>query len=160
MKIDLLKYRGLGCEYIIYDPNKINVEINEELIKKINYVNGNTNIDGILYGPITRNGKLECTLYNIYGNEIKLNMNAIRIFAEYLKDLGYVEEDDIKLSYCNQEILIQALKDYIECYKVHIIHNNLNRYGAMQMNQCEEINMDSIYIVGNVKQIGSIILYI
>ena len=52
MQIVLEKYHGLGNDYLVFDPNKNELELNEANVKMICNRNVGLGSDGILEGPL------------------------------------------------------------------------------------------------------------
>lgn len=52
MDITLERYHGLGNDYLVYDPNKNELELNEENVKMLCNRNMGLGADGILEGPL------------------------------------------------------------------------------------------------------------
>lgn len=52
MNVILEKYHGLGNDYLVFDPNKNELCLNEENIKLICHRNFGVGADGILLGPV------------------------------------------------------------------------------------------------------------
>jgi len=92
---DYYKYHGLGNDYTVIDPNKIGFDFNpnSKNIKLICHRNLGLGSDGILFGPINKNGKITFKIFNPDGSEAEKSGNGIRIFALYLIDAGYVTEN-------------------------------------------------------------------
>ncbi|WP_271712369.1 hypothetical protein [Anaeromicropila herbilytica] len=157
--IELVKYRGFGSEYIIYDPNKYQLELTPERIKKISYINCGGYVDGIIYGPIITENKMEFIIFNIDGTKAKLNANAARIFIKYLLDTGYEVEEEITLLCLNREIDIVKLEDYMDGLKLSIRRTKVSRSEVMSMDNSQDSIPDTIYMAGPVKQVGSIYYY-
>ena len=97
--VDFYKYHGLGNDYIVIDPNKLNfnLTLNEENIKLICHRNLGIGSDGILFGPIIKDGKLSFQIFNPDGSEAEKSGNGIRIFALYAYDMGYIKETKFDL---------------------------------------------------------------
>ncbi len=91
MNITLEKYHGLGNDYLIFDPNKNELELTEESVRLICNRNFGVGSDGLLVGPILGQDKLELKILNPDGSEAELSGNGVRIFGKYLKDAGYVQ---------------------------------------------------------------------
>ena len=53
-EIILRKYHGVGNDYLIFDPKKNDVVLNERLIRQLCRRNIGVGADGILYGPVGR----------------------------------------------------------------------------------------------------------
>ncbi|MGN0313046.1 MAG: diaminopimelate epimerase [Lachnospiraceae bacterium] len=89
------KYHGLGNDYLVIDPNKNDVDLQESHIRKLCKRNFGIGADGILYGPIEKDGKIHVRCYNPDASEATNTGTGIRIFAKYLKDEGYAKEDKV-----------------------------------------------------------------
>lgn len=105
------KYNGLGNDYLVYDCIKNKDELSENEIIKICNRNFGVGSDGILVGPYIDDGKYSVKIFNPDGSEAEKSGNGVRIFAKYLKDVGYVKEDnfilktlggDVKVNYLNK----------------------------------------------------------
>ncbi|WP_236869883.1 diaminopimelate epimerase [Candidatus Bandiella numerosa] len=96
---DFYKYHGLGNDYIVIDPNKLNfnLKLNEENIRLICHRNYGIGSDGILFGPIIKNGKISFQIFNPDGSEAEKSGNGIRIFALYIHDQEYIKENKFEL---------------------------------------------------------------
>ena len=97
---DFYKYHGLGNDYIVIDPNKLNfnLKLNEENIRLICHRNYGIGSDVILFGPIIKNGKISFQIFNPDGSEAEKSGNGIRIFALYVHDQEYIKENQFELS--------------------------------------------------------------
>lgn len=84
MKPDYHKYHGLGNDYIVIDPNNSNFKPLPENIKLICHRNYGIGSDGILYGPIRKNGQIELKIFNPDGSEAEKSGNGLRIFSRYI----------------------------------------------------------------------------
>ena len=91
-EIILRKYHGVGNDYLIFDPKKNDVVLNERLIRQLCRRNIGVGADGILYGPVMEEKKIKVRIFNPDGSEAERSGNGIRIFSKYLKDAGYVKE--------------------------------------------------------------------
>ena len=58
-EIILRKYHGVGNDYLIFDPKKNDVVLNERLIKQLCRRNIGVGADGILYGPLIEDKKIK-----------------------------------------------------------------------------------------------------
>ncbi|MDR1103298.1 MAG: diaminopimelate epimerase [Tannerella sp.] len=109
MKISVEKYHGLGNDYLVYDPQKNSMELNEERVKRICDRNFGCGSDGILFGPLMEGGKIRVKIYNPDGSEAEKSGNGVRIFAKYLKDCGYVKEEAFTLSTLGGDVHVRYL---------------------------------------------------
>lgn len=97
MEIILEKYQGCGNDYFILDPNKENLKLTEEMIKKICNRSFGFGSDGILYGPEFKDGRPLVRILNPDGSEAEKSGNGVRIFAKYLKDAGYIQKKQVSI---------------------------------------------------------------
>jgi diaminopimelate epimerase len=70
---------------------------NEENIRLICHRNYGIGSDGILFGPIIKNGKISFQIFNPDGSEAEKSGNGIRIFALYVHDQEYIKENQFEL---------------------------------------------------------------
>lgn len=92
--MDFYRYHGLGNDYLVVDPNKTMVLINQESVRTICKPHFGEGADGILYGPLfTKNGDIQLRIFNPDGSEAEKSGNGTRIFARYLVDEGYRNSD-------------------------------------------------------------------
>ena len=111
MQILLEKYHGLGNDYLVFDPNKNELELNEANVKMICNRNVGLGSDGILEGPLLGE-RLAVKIWNPDGSVAEKSGNGVRIFAKYLKDAGYVQKKNyelmtdggiVEITYLNEE---------------------------------------------------------
>lgn len=98
MNLRFEKYNGLGNDYLVYDCNKNSKKLNTDAIKLICNRNFGLGSDGILIGPIIKNNKISVKIVNPDGSIAEKSGNGVRIFAKYLKDAGYVKENEFNLN--------------------------------------------------------------
>ena len=96
MKVVLERYHGLGNDYLVFDPNKNELELNEANVKMICNRNVGLGSDGILEGPLLGE-HLAVKIWNPDGSVAEKSGNGVRIFAKYLKDAGYVQKKNYEL---------------------------------------------------------------
>ncbi len=111
MNITLEKYHGLGNDYLIFDPNKNELELTTENIQLICNRNFGVGSDGLLVGPILGNDKLEVKIYNPDGSEAEISGNGVRIFGKYLKDAGYVQKNRFTINTLSGQQTLQYLNE-------------------------------------------------
>jgi diaminopimelate epimerase len=111
MNITLEKYHGLGNDYLIFDPNKNELELTEESVRLICNRNFGVGSDGLLVGPILGQDKLELKILNPDGSEAELSGNGVRIFGKYLKDAGYVQKSRFIVNTLSGQQTIQYLNE-------------------------------------------------
>ena len=117
-EIILRKYHGVGNDYLIFDPKKNDVVLNERLIRQLCRRNIGVGADGILYGPVMEDKKIKVRIFNPDGSEAEKSGNGIRIFSRYLKDAGYVKERLYYLTTKAGETLVTYLDDAGSCMRV------------------------------------------
>lgn len=111
MKIILEKYHGLGNDYLVFDPNKNDVCLNEKSVRLICDRNFGVGSDGLLVGPVLGKDRLEVRILNPDGSEAELSGNGVRIFGKYLKDAGYVQKNKFTINTLSGEQVIQYLNE-------------------------------------------------
>ena len=111
MNITLEKYHGLGNDYLIFDPNKNDLELTTENIRLICNRNFGVGSDGLLVGPILGNDKLEVKILNPDGSEAEISGNGVRIFGKYLKDAGYVQKNRFTINTLSGQQTLQYLNE-------------------------------------------------
>ena len=97
MKITVERYHGLGNDYLVYDPNKNEMELNERNVKALCNRNMGLGADGILEGPILNDKHMGVKIWNPDGSTAEKSGNGVRIFAKYLKDADYVQKKNYLL---------------------------------------------------------------
>jgi diaminopimelate epimerase len=97
MKLTLERYHGLGNDYVVFDPNKNELELNSKSVKMICDRNEGLGADGVLEGPIIEGEGMHVKIWNPDGSQSATSGNGVRIFAKYLRDAGYVQKKHFKL---------------------------------------------------------------
>jgi diaminopimelate epimerase len=111
MNLTFEKYSALGNDYIVFDPQKQNFNFREKQIELICNRNLGIGSDGILYGPIYKDGKISVRIFNTDGSEAEKSGNGIRIFSKYLKDFGYIKENKFILNTLGGDVEVEYLND-------------------------------------------------
>jgi len=110
MGVSLVKYHALGNDYLILDPNKYPMELNENSIKLICDRHFGIGSDGLLIGPIFEHHKLKVRIFNPDGGEAEKSGSGVRIISRYLKNFGYVTSQSFVLSTLGGDVEV----DYLE----------------------------------------------
>lgn len=109
--ITVEKYHGLGNDYLIYDPQKNPLPLNEERVRLICNRNFGVGADGILEGPLFEDGGTDVKIWNPDGSLAEKSGNGIRIFAKYMKDAGYVEKKHVTIRTAGGPVRVQFLNE-------------------------------------------------
>lgn len=160
MNIQLEKYHGLGNDYIIYDPVLNDMELNRERIRRICDRNFGVGSDGILYGPEFVGGVPSVRVYNPDGSEAEKSGNGIRIFANYLRDAGYIASESFSLGTRGGTAEIEYLNGAGSVMRVHMgrasfsaaevpVAGEVRRVIDEPMNFCGETVRVTCLTVGN-----------
>jgi diaminopimelate epimerase len=87
------KYHALGNDYLVLDPDHGTLPGANE-IRRICHRNFGLGSDGILYGPLEAgDADFGLQIWNPDGSEAEKSGNGLRIFAQYLFDIGRVGEN-------------------------------------------------------------------
>ena len=97
MKVVLERYHGLSNDYVVFDPNKNELELTPGNVKMICDRNAGLGADGVLEGPVIKEDGMHVKVWNPDGSESETSGNGVRIFAKYLKDAGYIQKKNFKL---------------------------------------------------------------
>lgn len=118
--ITLKKYHGLGNDYLVFDPNKNEVKLQERKVEMLCHRNLGVGADGILYGPIMEDGKIRVKIFNSDGSEASESGNGVRIFAKYLRDEGYVKEQSFVLTTQANDVKVEFLDEEGKSMRVNM----------------------------------------
>jgi len=106
------KYHGLGNDYIVIDPKDITGGLSEEQVRAICHRNFGVGSDGILLGPcIEADGRFRVKIFNPDGGEAEKSGNGVRIFARYLIDTGYVNQNEFLIATAGGDVRVKALEN-------------------------------------------------
>ncbi|MDU2065219.1 MAG: diaminopimelate epimerase [Sporomusaceae bacterium] len=111
MKHDFYKYEALGNDYIVIDPQQISLELTPQRIQKICDRHFGVGSDGILYGPLFQDEKIQVRIFNPDGSEAEKSGNGIRIFSRFLWDQGYVQEKHFSLTTLGGDVAVTILDE-------------------------------------------------
>jgi diaminopimelate epimerase len=92
------KYHALGNDYVVIDPRQSTIQLTPASIRRICHRNFGIGSDGILYGPVFKQGKILLNIYNPDGSEAEKSGNGLRIFVKYLFDSRYISDDSVSIS--------------------------------------------------------------
>lgn len=94
---DFAKYEALGNDYIIINPDQRDFAMTGNNVRLICDRHLGVGSDGILYGPILRDGRIGLRIFNPDGSESEKSGNGLRIFAKYLHESGYAKEREFSI---------------------------------------------------------------
>ena len=114
----MMKYQGLGNDYLVLDPNKNGVHLQGKKIALMCQRGFGLGADGVLYGPVDINGKMGVHIYNADGSESAISGNGVRIFAKYLMDHGYVEDRKFSIETLAGSIEVECLNSRATEFRV------------------------------------------
>ena len=89
-----VKSHGLGNDYIVFDSDKIDFELTQDLIKKICDVHYGIGSDGILVKYNSDAADFKLRIFNPDGSEAEKSGNGLRIFCKFLYDYGYTDKEE------------------------------------------------------------------
>jgi len=94
---NFVKSHGLGNDYIVIDPKNISFELSPEAIKLICHRNYGVGSDGILLLTKSDTADFGLRILNPDGSEAEKSGNGIRIFAKFLFDHGYTDNNSFSI---------------------------------------------------------------
>ena len=154
---DFYKYHGLGNDYLVIDPHKIDFQLtlNKENIRLICHRNYGIGSDGILYGPIIEEDRINFRIFNPDGSEAEKSGNGIRIFALYVLDQGYIKEKHFDLYTKGGKVLVEMIDA-----KKNLIKVDMGKYSFMAdkipaLDEGEVINK-KIELLGETEKISCV----
>lgn len=139
MSIYFEKYNGLGNDYLVYDCNKNSEKLDSESVKLICDRNFGLGSDGILVGPIIEGDKISVEIINPDGSIAEKSGNGVRIFSKYLKDVGYVREQEYILSTLGGDVQVKYLNDSGTLMSVSMGRLFFDRYSVGAIDVPEEM---------------------
>lgn len=116
--ITMVKYQGLGNDYLIVDPNMNRVQIQGKKAALLCRRGFGLGADGVLYGPVNMNGKIGVRIFNADGSESPISGNGVRIFAKYLMDQQYVKEQKFSIETLSGSIEVECLNSRATEFRV------------------------------------------
>lgn len=91
--IPFRKYHALGNDYFVMDPRKHTFHLDADRVARICHRERGAGSDGILLGPLDDSEPFQVRIFNPDGGEAQRSGNGLRIFAQYLRDEGYLKGD-------------------------------------------------------------------
>lgn len=118
--IIMSKYQGLGNDYLVLDPNKNKVQLVGKKIELLCRRGFGIGADGVLFGPILKDGKIEVRIFNPDGGEVEISGNGVRIFAKYLMDQQYVTKKQFVISTRDRDVEVECLNERGTEFKINM----------------------------------------
>ena len=118
--ITMIKYQGLGNDYLVLDPNKNRVQLQGKKIALMCQRGFGLGADGVLYGPVDINGKMGVHIYNSDGSEAAISGNGVCIFAKHLLDHEYVKEKKFEIETLSGSIEVECLNSRATEFRVNM----------------------------------------
>lgn len=126
--ITMVKYQGLGNEYLVLDPNKNKMQLQGKKIALLCQRGLGLGADGVLYGPVEIDGKMGVHIFNADGSESAISGNGVQIFAKYLLDQQYITEQKFFIQTLAGSIQVECLNSRATEFRVKIEkHSFLSR---------------------------------
>lgn len=126
--ITMVKYQGLGNEYLVLDPNKNKMQLQGKKIALLCQRGLGLGADGVLYGPVEIDGKMGVHIFNADGSESATSGNGVQIFAKYLLDQQYITEQKFFIQTLAGSIQVECLNSRATEFRVKIEkHSFLSR---------------------------------
>lgn len=116
--VKMVKYQGLGNDYLILDPNKNKLQLQGKKIALLCQKGFGLGADGVLYGPVEIDGKMGVHIFNSDGSESAISGNGVRIFAKYLLDQQYVKEQKFFIETLSGSIEVECLNSRATEFRV------------------------------------------
>jgi diaminopimelate epimerase len=93
MEFEFVKSHGLGNDYIVMDPARVDIPLSPPNIRLICDRNRGVGSDGILAVTAPHGAEFGVRIYNPDGTEAEKSGNGLRIFAKFLYDHGYTRQE-------------------------------------------------------------------
>ena len=100
--ITMIKYQGLGNDYLVLDPNKNRVQLQGKKVALMCQRGFGLGADGVLYGPVDINGKMGVHIYNSDGSEAAISGNGAVWAFDYDKMFCVLMENEICRKVCEK----------------------------------------------------------
>ena len=93
MKVVLERYHGLSNDYVVFDPNKNELELTPGNVKMICDRNAGLGADGVLEGPVIKEDGMHVKVWNPDGSESETSGNGVRICKIFKRCRLYPKEE-------------------------------------------------------------------
>jgi diaminopimelate epimerase len=109
LKASFYKYHALGNDYIVIEPESKWFIPEMDRIKQICNRNYGVGSDGILYGPIIKDGEIHLKIFNPDGSEAEKSGNGLRIFAHHIFKRQFVKSSKFSIHLKNDTVEAEVL---------------------------------------------------
>lgn len=99
MKVVLERYHGLGNDYLVFDPNHNELELDQANVKMICDRNEGLGADGVLEGPILKEDGMHVIVWNPDGSESETSGNGVRYFCKISERCRLRTEKEFQIIY-------------------------------------------------------------
>jgi diaminopimelate epimerase len=96
--VQFSKYHALGNDYLVLSSANFDRELTPEEIRRICRAHTGVGADGLLWTTIhPEDHRYEVRIFNPDGGEAGMSGNGVRIFARFLWDSGYINDDPVEI---------------------------------------------------------------
>ncbi len=96
--MNFAKYHALGNDYLVFRSKDFDHDLAPEQIRRICHRQYGVGADGILWTSVRPEERaFSLRIFNPDGSEAEKSGNGIRIFARFLWDLGYINDEEIEI---------------------------------------------------------------
>ncbi len=97
MDFDYVRSHGLGNDYLVMDPARLDFVLTPERVRQVCDRHTGVGSDGILEVLKTEEADFGVRIWNPDGSEAEKSGNGLRIFSKFLYDHGYTESTDFSV---------------------------------------------------------------
>lgn len=83
MKVVLERYHGLSNDYVVFDPNKNELELTPGNVKMICDRNAGLGADGVLEGPVIKEDGMHVKVWN----PVEVNLKQVEMVSVFLQNI-------------------------------------------------------------------------
>jgi diaminopimelate epimerase len=92
------KYHALGNDYLVLASSHFDRELGADEIRRICRPHTGVGADGILWADVRpESRRFAARIFNPDGTEAEISGNGVRIFARYLWDCGYINDEAVDI---------------------------------------------------------------
>lgn len=120
MKFDFVRSHGLGNDYLVMDPAKLDFELTPERTRLICHRNLGVGSDGILVVGKNPAADFAVRILNPDGSEAEKSGNGLRIFSKFLYDHGYTKKTEFTVHTLGGVVRAKLILDGKRCVGVRV----------------------------------------